>query len=335
MPCGDLRVLFLAAAGARRGFGHLLRCRSLARAMGVRPLLAIRGGQRVVDTALALGCDVLPGAGAGIVARIQPDVLVVDDPVARKAAQWIAAGRRAGCLVVSIHDLGLGCLDADLVVDGSVTRPARASNGVTLAGTKFAVLDPALNQLPDRQRRNTRVLISLGGGPRARRAATIADAIARVQPDALIRVVGGFLSDLEPSTRERITWVEAPRGLGDELSRTDVAVLGGGVSLYEACALGVPCVGVPVVRAQVPTVAAFERLGAALAVKRVSASPRSIARKTSRLLKDDVLRRRVITKARKTVDAGGASRVARAVADAVHQRRETNDRTQRSRKWAV
>lgn len=335
MPCGDLRVLFLAAAGARRGFGHLVRCRSLARAMGVRPLLAIRGGQRVVETALALGCDVLPGAGVGVVARIQPDVLVVDDPVARKAAQWIAAGRRTGCLVVSIHDLGLGCLDADLVVDGSVARTARAADGVTLAGTKFAVLDPTLKQLPDRPRLNTRVLISLGGGPRARRAAAIADAIARVQPDAVIRVVGGFFSDLDGPTRDRITWVEAPRGLGDELSRTDVAVLGGGVSLYEACALGVPSVGVPVVRAQEPTVAAFERLGAALAAKRVSASPGAIARKTSRLLKDDVLRRRVTTKARRTVDADGASRVARAVAEAVRQRRQTTDGNQRSRKWAV
>ncbi|MGH9309305.1 MAG: hypothetical protein ACRD1U_08020, partial [Vicinamibacterales bacterium] len=197
------------------------------------------------------------------------------------------------------------------------------------------VLDPALKQLPERSRHNTRVLISLGGGPRARRAAAIADAIARVQPDAVIRVVGGFLADLEGPPRDRITWVDAPRGLGDELSRSDVAVLGGGMSLYEACALGVPAVGVPVVRAQEPTVAAFERLGAALAVKRVSASSGSIARKVSRLSKDDVLRRRVTAMARKTVDGDGASRVARAVADAVRQRRKTSDSNQRSRKWAV
>ena len=43
--CGDLRILFRAAAGPRRGFGHLVRCRSLARALGVRPLVALRGGQ--------------------------------------------------------------------------------------------------------------------------------------------------------------------------------------------------------------------------------------------------------------------------------------------------
>ena len=42
--CADLRVLFRAPAGPRRGFGHLVRCRSLARALGVRPLIALRGG---------------------------------------------------------------------------------------------------------------------------------------------------------------------------------------------------------------------------------------------------------------------------------------------------
>jgi len=51
----DLRVLFRAPAGPRRGFGHLVRSISLARAMGVRPLLCLRGPSEVQDTAVALG----------------------------------------------------------------------------------------------------------------------------------------------------------------------------------------------------------------------------------------------------------------------------------------
>ena len=47
------------------------------------------------------------------------------------------AARRAGCLVVTIHDLGLGCLDADLVIDGSITQTARARRGQTLAGPQY------------------------------------------------------------------------------------------------------------------------------------------------------------------------------------------------------
>ncbi len=57
----DLRVLFRAAAGPRRGFGHLVRCRSLGRALGVRPLVSVRGGRLAEHTAIALGCDVVRG----------------------------------------------------------------------------------------------------------------------------------------------------------------------------------------------------------------------------------------------------------------------------------
>ncbi len=100
-------------------------------------------------------------------------------------------------------------------------------------------------------------MISLGGGRRAQRAAAIARAIAHVEPDAKIQVAGGFVSDRPGPRDARFTWIDGPKGLGRELSRADVAVLGGGVSLYEACALGVPAVAVPVVRAEVPTIAAL------------------------------------------------------------------------------
>jgi spore coat polysaccharide biosynthesis predicted glycosyltransferase SpsG len=324
----DLRVLFRAAAGPRRGFGHLVRCRSLARALGVRPLIAVRGGQRVIDTALALGCDVLEAPGPSVIAKMRPDVVVVDDPIASNASRWIAAARRAGCLIVSIHDLGLGALDADLVVDGSVTRTARATRGETLAGTRYAVLDPNVAALRDGMDGastpgGARVLISLGGGPRAALASAIANAILRVEPNADVRVVGGFVTGLGEGDKGRITWISTPRGLAEELSRTDVAVLGGGVSLYEACALGVPTVGVPVVAAQEPTVAAFARQRAALGVAKVGVSPVVVAQRAARLLRDAGLRRRISRQAQHMVDGRGAARVADVIATMAVPRKES------------
>ena len=38
-PSSDLRVLFRVAAGPRRGFGHLVRSLSLARALGITTAL--------------------------------------------------------------------------------------------------------------------------------------------------------------------------------------------------------------------------------------------------------------------------------------------------------
>src|ERR1044071_3495797 len=143
----DLRIVFRTAAGPRRGFGPLVRCLSLARALGVRPLISGRGGAQVTETALALGADVLVDDSVRVLTRVRPDVVVIDDPIASDAKRWMCAARRVGALVVTIHALGIGAHGADLVLDGSVTRPApRAAGRRALTGSQFAVLDPRVAQ---------------------------------------------------------------------------------------------------------------------------------------------------------------------------------------------
>jgi spore coat polysaccharide biosynthesis predicted glycosyltransferase SpsG len=329
--CADLRVLFRAPAGPRRGFGHLVRCRSFARALGVRPLIALRGRAVAVDAALRLGCDVVSGSPARLLASLQPDVLIVDDPIAADAGRWIAEARKVGCLVVSVHDLGIGCMDADLIIDGSVGPTRAAEQGArALTGAEFAVLDPAIADERDRvQPQPHRVQIALGGGPHLELARDIAEAIADGHPGAQIRIAGGFAADARAaagasrSDSRRIAWLDTRSGLANELASTSVAVVGGGVSLYEACALGVPAVGVPVVPAQRPTVSAFIARGAARGLARPAERHRVsqlVAEEAVRLLIDGELRRRVAGTARELVDGRGAERAAAAVMELVRNR---------------
>jgi spore coat polysaccharide biosynthesis predicted glycosyltransferase SpsG len=311
--CADLKVLFRVAAGPRRGFGHLVRARALARALGVRPLVSVRGGIRVVEAALALGCDVIKGDSPACLAAMQPDVVVVDDPIASDAKRWIAAARRSGSIVVTVHDLGLGQADGDLIVDGSVITANRKSGGIQLMGPRYAVLDPALSRDKAADRNCMRVLISLGGGPRTELATSIAIALSKIVPDADIRIVGGFYTGIVDMRHPRIHWIETTDGLGAELRRTDIAVVGGGVSLYEACAMGVPAVAVPVVPSQRPTVAAMVSRGAAIGRAKVGTAPAEIARDAAKLLSDGALRRHVRRTAQALVDGRGALRVAQAI----------------------
>jgi spore coat polysaccharide biosynthesis predicted glycosyltransferase SpsG len=315
----ELRVLFRLAAGPRRGFGHLVRSISLARALGIRPLLCVRGSDEVADAALALGADVLSDGTPRSVAALRPDVVVVDDPVASAARRWIEAARRAGSIVVTIHDLGIGCADGDLVIDGSVTRQARPRRGRALTGTRYAILDPAL---PGRRRRQApggrRVLVALGGGPRRAIALAVAQAIAAADPRAEIRIAGGFIGR-PPATTPTITWVAATRGLGDELSQATVAVVGGGVSLYEACAMGVPAVGLPVVPGQAPTVQAFARRGAAVGMPFKADGTRTAAAVVA-LLDDPERRASLRRRSMRLVDGKGARRAAAAVLSFVRRK---------------
>jgi UDP-2,4-diacetamido-2,4,6-trideoxy-beta-L-altropyranose hydrolase len=328
MAC-DARVLFVAAAGPRRGYGHLVRCISVARALGVRPLLAVRGSQRVKETALALGADVLPDASPKVIRALCPDIVIVDDPIAREARRWMTAARRAGALVVSVHDLGIGCRESDLVIDGSITRSRRGRRGGrSLTGSRFALLDPKVGELagqrraaqrPDGVPQKHRVLIALGGGPRVRLAGAIADAIVAVDPKAEVRIAGGFVVAPRAAS-SKVVWIGAARGLAQELREASTAVLAGGVSLYEACALGVPTVSVPVVAGQVPTVRAFERRGAVVAAP-LGASPADVATRTVALLNDEARQRSLARRSRALVDGRGATRAAAAVVAMSRERR--------------
>jgi spore coat polysaccharide biosynthesis predicted glycosyltransferase SpsG len=311
-------VLFRAPAGPRRGFGHVVRCLSLARALDVRPLLALRGGVRVRHAALALGADLLASPTLRSMRAFRPDLLVVDDPIAADARRWIRAARRAGAIVVTLHDLGLGCHESDLAIDGSLARVrigARAAQALT--GPRFAVLDPALRSHTRRRQHqgggfNRTVVIALGGGPHARRAAAIARSIVAIDRRAVVHIASGFVSGPPKGGLTRVRWVGPLRRLAPELARASVAIVGGGVSLYEACALGVPTVTVPVVKGQVPTVLAFSRSRAAWALPYRS-TPRVAANAALGLLADRHLRTALARRCRNVIDGHGAMRAARAV----------------------
>ena len=266
--CGDLRILFRARGRPAARLGHLVRCRSLARALGVRPLIALRGGPRVVETAVALGCDVITRQ------RVERAAL----SCARRGRSWTTrsrptradgcGARRAGCLVVSIHDLGLGCLDADLVIDGSITRNARARqrpDAWRVRNMRSSIRRHSMIVRPPTWRPRS-------GGPQRRRARSLRGARCARRRSA--RRAGATISPKRSSRRirrpgfaspvaSRASRARKPRSivvdwavtsLHAELARASVAVVGGGVSLYEACAHGVAAVGVPVVAAQRPTV---------------------------------------------------------------------------------
>ena len=103
----EARVLFVAAAGPRRGLPHLVQYLLLARAHRMRPLVAVPGTRPSAETALALGADVIAEATPAVIESLQPDVVVVDDAVAAQTGSWIIAAQRVGALILDVNDLGL------------------------------------------------------------------------------------------------------------------------------------------------------------------------------------------------------------------------------------
>ena len=311
----DSRVIFRVAAGPRCGFGHLVRCRSLARALGVEPRVSVRGTAATRAVAASLGWTVIDVDSGRRLQAANPALLVVDDPSAMATREWVQRARRLGVPVATIHDLGLGYVDSDLVIDGSILSGSIPGRAAALRGPQFAILDPAIATLrkaeaaaapsADRAwRRRARASV----GP-----ARLCRAIACARTGADIRVARGFVPGRRDPVLPAGRWVSAPNGLATELSQAAVGVVAGGVTLYEACALGVPVVALAVTAAQHQTVRAMAHRGAVIDAGGPSAINTAIERaadSVSRFLNDERLRRQYSNTARALVDGRGAFRVA-------------------------
>jgi spore coat polysaccharide biosynthesis predicted glycosyltransferase SpsG len=247
-------------------------------------------------------------------------LVVVDDPSPEHTRRWVARARQRRLLTVSIHDGGAGHSTADLVVDAAASSPRSLTGKRLLAGLRFYLLEPAtgvvrdIRPAPAAARRVPRVLVALGGGAHVRRvAARLVAAIAAQCPAADIAVAAGLV----PGRRPPIPggrWLESPSGLTGALASSDVVVVAGGVTLYEACALGRPAVGMAIVEAQRPAIRALAARGGIVdaggpIVDAATAS--RVGAAVARLVADRARRSRLGRQARRLVDGRGAERVAR------------------------
>lgn len=329
-----VRILFRAAAGPRLGFGHLVRCRSLARALGTPSWVSLRATDRTRAAAVRLGIDLAEHTGI-LDGGAPPDVLVVDDPSAEHAEVWVNRARRRGVPVATIHDLGLGHVESDLTIDGSM-RPRRSKGGRygALRGPAYAILDPGVLRWREARGRTVacgRVFVALGGGAHVfGLAARLSEAIARIAPHVDLRIATGFADVSRLPELRHGRWVAAPDGLGEELARASVAVLAGGVTLYEACAIGVPAVALALTPAQGLTVRALASECAVIdgGFAAHAGCAARVAAQAGHVLGDARARRRLSATARAVVDGLGVFRVADRLRDLAADRRsrlETRD----------
>lgn len=312
-----LRVAFRVAAGPRIGFGHLMRARALARALGVRPVISIRGGTAARKAAERMGCLVLT---SNLNPLLRARVLVIDDPSPIQARLWAQRARRHRVLCIGVQDAGASDCGADLIVDGGVSARVTGSRR-RLEGSRYCLLDTGGVVTPKSGRGRRRVLIALGGGGHVRRLARhLALAVGERCPSAEIVVASGFVGSSLP-TLPRGRWITSAQGLSTELRTSSVAVVAGGQTLYEACSLGVPSVSVAVVGPQRRAIAACSAAGAVLDAggpQMNAATAARVAHGVARLLADKKLRTRVSARARRLVDGRGADRVAERIARMVN-----------------
>lgn len=322
MAASRLRVLFRVAAGPRVGFGHLVRATRLAAALDADCSVSIAGqkprrnghdkarwpqGFNPAARRLAL-----VSSGRRVLDAVKPSLLVLDTPTAADALRWTAAARRRGIRVASVHDLGIAPVRSDLAIDGSVNAGVIAGATRTLAGPRFALVDPRCVTACRTASKSQNVFIALGGGPRTRAALAIANAVRRIAPTSTIHVAAGFVGAGGAAAGIRVLGPQ--RSLVPHLSRADVAVVAGGVTAYEAAAVGVPAVALAVVPAQRRTVRGLDAAGAVVDSGITLGTGGRVQYDEARIIADQVRRLmtgRGVSTGRAVVDGRGIERVAR------------------------
>ena len=319
-------VVFATTAGPRRGFGHLVRCGVLADALGVSRVAVLRtesaGTRRIAHR---LGWELREWRD--VARNILPNLLVIDDPLPARSEQWVRRARQLGIPVGSVHDGGSIRSTSDLVIDGSVV--SRHHVGARrVAGPAFAILrEQGQRRWNARGREQTHVLVALGGGVHVKRTgARIAAALAGRIPNVHVSLAAGFSGGYLPRVPSRCRWIAAPDGLSLALSTVSACVVSGGVTLYEACAIGTPAVAVAVVPAQRRAVNAVVRANAALTADLDRPrGPERLADLVWQLLEQPVLQRALSRNAQRLVDGRGTARVVTRLRDLMlRHRRDTH-----------
>jgi UDP-2,4-diacetamido-2,4,6-trideoxy-beta-L-altropyranose hydrolase len=330
-------IVFRTTAGKQIGFGHLRRCLNLAAALrtssgGGRQSIAfwIDGDPAAVAAAEADGFEARRIAGAepettaAWLRREGAVVLIADsyDILPETFSAWRPLADR----LVVLDDLADRFLDVDVVLNGSphaANLPYRTSAGTTLLlGPAYALLRPGFRDRPPHAVADlpSRVLVTLGGADPQGSTQAVVAAVERALAGAFMDIVVGPLFGPTPKLDLMVARDSARLRLHrqlDDLSAlmttADLAVSGGGQTLYELAASGVPTVALCLADNQQPNIAALANVSLLSAgpLAAAAASGFQIVEEACRqLAADRALRARLSRAGQGLIDGRGAVRAA-------------------------
>jgi UDP-2,4-diacetamido-2,4,6-trideoxy-beta-L-altropyranose hydrolase len=337
-------IVIRADADAGIGIGHIGRTLALTAAWRQG------GGQvRYVATApLAASAEAwIASAGIGLhiidakrysdedarqTAALAAGATVVMDAFGTPLAYRSALRAQVARLAIIDDVGGSGPWAADIIVNqnygaSATLYPDRDPNAALLFGPRFALLRPEFARWRTIGRRRNdaarRIAVSLGGTDPKDVTSLVLSALETLPASGwrAIVVAGAANPRTEAlkiraaASARHIHVRRSPSSMARLLAWADVAILAGGVTVWEALSLGVPVIGIAVAANQVPAAEALAQDGLWHYLGQVEEiGPERISDALGRLLADDAERRRLADAGSATVDGQGAARVAEALA---------------------
>lgn len=321
------RLLVRLDADDRVGMGHAVRTGGLLDAIAHPLDLEIVGAGGL--SRLFPRARIHDHSGDGehlgrLVTAIRPDAILIDVP-RYEPGLWRAL-RMAGGPVIAIDDYG-GAVEADLIINGTVLDAFHRytdlpSGARVLAGPRHTLIRPEFGATPWRDPATNSVAIVVGSAERARAWAFMLSGpgIDRSGWGEVTMVVGGAFADAGGLARAcAAAGIALRQGLAAAamaglLANSAVALITGGMVVYEALAVGVPAVVFPQVENLVQEAAWFADHGCIRDLGYEGGmEPERVSGEVRALLDDRAARRAMSARARAIVDGRGMRRAADAI----------------------
>jgi spore coat polysaccharide biosynthesis predicted glycosyltransferase SpsG/ribosomal protein S18 acetylase RimI-like enzyme len=320
-----LKVMFRCDGGAQPevGTGHVRRCILIADWLSSNQICKIAflmkkealENRRVEEKNYELhlieqGKDTFEQTLRAVQA-FSPDILVLD--ILNSGEKYIQTLRDTGTLVISLDDDGPNQKSADVAIN------AILENGSTLfEGPDYIVL-PELQINKNQLSQNCkRLFISFGGYDHLNLAMKVLRALQHLSKDLTITVAVGDsyqniddLKNFAETATPKINVYVNPSNFGELFNEADLAVVSGGLTLFEAMARGVPSIVISQYTHQAKTAQRYHDRKAIIFLGMGNqVSECAIEEKVSAIAKDYRLRNSLRKQALSFVDGNGLQRVA-------------------------
>lgn len=331
-------LLLRADASASIGAGHFMRSLALGQSWKGRGDAAIASVE--TTSAMSARAEACGIRRVEIAAEIgsERDGRETADAAKRIGAAWVAADgykfgesfqrtvRANGIRLLLFDDFGHSeYYDADLVVNQNPsaaedTYQARSAHCRPLLGAKyfqlrgeFLVWREWTRATPERA---AKILVTLGASDVPATLQTVVDGLSRVPGvEAKVLLVGDVTSPSIPEgTPGRVSLVRNPSDLPGLMAESDLAILGGGATVWEAAFMGLPCLTVVLADNQwkISEFARNEDLTVSLGWHE-SLTVERVESEVGRLAVDVERRREMSRKTRSLIDGHGPDRVIEAM----------------------
>lgn len=321
------RIVFRSDASHEGGIGHVERSARLGAALGAKGhdvTHVVRAGGLAEKRLRAKGVVPLTyerdEEEIRTVLDVRPGLAVLD--LGNNPHERVAALKKAEVGVATFDDLGDGRYVADLVVDANLAEAKNPRKMETttrfLLGPLYAVVDPRLaaGRRKRRYERFRRLAVALGGTDPENVTVKVVRALGRLDPNIEVTIVlgpgfrGGKTLDaaLLESPRDLDVRI-APDDFAEILVAADVGIVGGGLTLAEAAAAGLPAIVLAQNKAQLANAQNLADAGGCVHLGLGRNVPEGEILAAVRALEDPEKRRALGEAAARHVDGKGLERV--------------------------